>query len=675
MQRVREQNHEVSQFVNNPDLMCQTMEMIRIPTTIQEITRNHDRALINLERLPSGYKVRQRIYRDFQEPMLNVAHEQFGDNPLNTYSSSSGTANTSQVGTENTNLLPNPMSNEIVTTVNNDLILNDKNEKQLNDQTNISAGQQSGECHGDMHPPSSTFAAVANTLAECHSDAVLTTNADASNSNLSTNGNTLNVTDKRISRYCYYDTNGAITNNNSSGSLDCDETKPLLQHKKFGSLPVYSSSSSMNVNNVDFTSAINQATLAVEGSSDGNEAISDLIKDNDEIVNPDVFNSDKFTFADQNSFPEDPEFASVVKECELAILNGILPQIISQGSSGSYFVKNSDQRVIAVFKPRDEEPYGRLNPKWIKYFHRICCPCIFGRSCLPPNQGYLSEAGASLVDDKLGLGIVPPTKVVRLAADSFNYLAYDRAASKVKRNISEQIPSIGKRFQRLGLPLKEGSFQLFVHGFRDAEIWLRHFESNPLPDELKSVFLDQFQRLVILDYIIRNTDRGNDNWLIKYETDDIANGPGILQIRAIDNGLSFPFKHPDEWRAYPYYWAWLPQAKCPFLDSISEKMIPLLSDMNFVQSLCDDLYNLFRIYQNFDAEIFEKQMSVVRGQILNLVQAMKDKKSPLQLVQLPVIIVEHGIARSDGPQEARLLQTKDVFQQRIGTKQPLFSWC
>ncbi|KAI0990459.1 hypothetical protein GJ496_004757 [Pomphorhynchus laevis] len=99
MQRVRKQNHEVSQFVNNPDLMRQTMEMIRNPTTIQEITRNHDRALINLESLPSGYNIRQRIYRDFQEPMLNVAHEQFVDNPLNTNSSSSSTANTSQVGT------------------------------------------------------------------------------------------------------------------------------------------------------------------------------------------------------------------------------------------------------------------------------------------------------------------------------------------------------------------------------------------------------------------------------------------------------------------------------------------------------------------------------------------------------------------------------------------------
>ena len=28
-----------------------------------------------------------------------------------------------------------------------------------------------------------------------------------------------------------------------------------------------------------------------------------------------------------------------------------------------------------------------------------------------PNQGYLSEAGASVVDEKLGLNVVPRTKV------------------------------------------------------------------------------------------------------------------------------------------------------------------------------------------------------------------------------------------------------------------------
>lgn len=70
-----------------------------------------------------------------------------------------------------------------------------------------------------------------------------------------------------------------------------------------------------------------------------------------------------------------------------------------------------------MFKPKDEEPYGQLNPKWAKWFHKMCCPCCFGRGCIVPNQGYLSEAGASLVDEKLGLDIVPKTKVVHGAAD------------------------------------------------------------------------------------------------------------------------------------------------------------------------------------------------------------------------------------------------------------------
>jgi len=39
-----------------------------------------------------------------------------------------------------------------------------------------------------------------------------------------------------------------------------------------------------------------------------------------------------------------------------------------------------------VFKPKNEEPYGQLNPKWIKWLHKIFFPCCFGRSCLVPNQ-------------------------------------------------------------------------------------------------------------------------------------------------------------------------------------------------------------------------------------------------------------------------------------------------
>lgn len=342
--------------------------------------------------------------------------------------------------------------------------------------------------------------------------------------------------------------------------------------------------------------------------------------------------------------------------------------------------------MIAVFKPKDEEPYGRLNPKWTKLFHKMCCPCCFGRACLIPNQGYLSEAGASLVDTRLNLQIVPKTRVVRLVSETFNYSRIDRQKARIKRTIKERVPAA--RFKRMTLPPKTGSFQIFVDGFKDADHWLRRFEQEPLQKKVAQNFQFQFERLVVLDYIIRNTDRGNDNWLIKYAPPSLhasKNGSfngsansinnnnfitlttptinGInhnnsagskhkpddewnvvvmpeIRIAAIDNGLAFPFKHPDSWRAYPYHWAWLPQAKVPFSQEIKDSVLPLLSDLNFVEDLCNDLLELFKQDKGFDRGLFEKQMSVMRGQILNLTQALKDGKSPVQLVQMPAVIVE-----------------------------------
>ena len=182
----------------------------------------------------------------------------------------------------------------------------------------------------------------------------------------------------------------------------------------------------------------------------------------------------------------------------------------------------------------------------------------------------------------------------------------------------------------------------------------------------------------MLDYIIRNTDRGNDNWLLRYIKGKEGEEDSSISVAAIDNGLAFPIKHPDSWRAYPYHWAWLPCAKVghrktddssriklvffqvPFSQETKELLLPKVSDMNFVQDLCDDLHDLFRVSKlkrgckhsvhlppihfqtdrGYDRSMFEKQMSVLRGQILNLSQALKDGKSPLQLVQMPSVFVE-----------------------------------
>ncbi|XP_048220156.1 phosphatidylinositol 4-kinase type 2-beta isoform X2 [Perognathus longimembris pacificus] len=311
--------------------------------------------------------------------------------------------------------------------------------------------------------------------------------------------------------------------------------------------------------------------------------------------------------SEMNSFLDDPEFADIVLRAEQAIEIGVFPQRITQGSSGSYFVKDPKRKIIGVFKPKSEEPYGQLNPKWTKYVHKICCPCCFGRGCLLPNQGYLSEAGASLVDEKLHLGIVPKTKVVWLVSETFNYSAIDRAKSKGKKYALEKVPKVGRKFHRIGLPPKEA------------------------------------------------------NWIDDKEL--------LIKIAAIDNGLAFPFKHPDEWRAYPFYWAWLPQAKVPFSEEIRNLILPYISDMNFVQDLCEDLYELFKTDRGFDKATFESQMSVMRGQILNLTQALRDGKSPVQLVQMPCVIVE----RSQGGGQGRIVHLSSSFTQTVHCRKPFFS--
>lgn len=64
-----------------------------------------------------------------------------------------------------------------------------------------------------------------------------------------------------------------------------------------------------------------------------------------------------------------------------------------------------------------------------------------------------------------------------------------------------------------------------MEGYKDAEYWLRRLELAPLPLNLQSRFQIQFERLVVLDYIIRNTDRGNDNWLIRYDQPSLSSSP------------------------------------------------------------------------------------------------------------------------------------------------------
>ncbi|KAI6221932.1 Phosphatidylinositol 4-kinase type 2 [Aphelenchoides fujianensis] len=318
-----------------------------------------------------------------------------------------------------------------------------------------------------------------------------------------------------------------------------------------------------------------------------------------------------------DDFPHEAEFNANLSEARAAIRHGVYPELIPAGSSGSYFVRNADGRMLAVFKPKDEEPFASLNPKWPKFFQRVLCFCCFGRACLIPNNGYLSETAASIFN------IVPKTRVVKLCSPTFSY-------NRICGRRIEPRP-------------KEGSYQLFVHGYRSAADlfpeWNNVGINNVLNEQEVEIFTVLFQKMAALDYVIRNTDRHMDNWLIKHV-------PGVeLKVAAIDNGLAFPVKHPESasrFRQFPFNWAALVWAKKPWNPQLSEYLLNLITPA-FLHRMCSELKTLF-CHGVSNRQLVAKQLRVFRGQMWNLVESLRAGESPYDLVKRrPVLVTrKHG---------------------------------
>ncbi|PVH20043.1 hypothetical protein CXQ85_001822 [Candidozyma haemuli] len=283
------------------------------------------------------------------------------------------------------------------------------------------------------------------------------------------------------------------------------------------------------------------------------------------------------------------------------------PVRISQGSSGSYFVIGKREKVLdndsgytleiykrGIFKPKDEEPYGPLSPKWSKWLHRTFFPCFFGRACLIPNLGYVSEAAACVLDRQLLSFVVPHTDIIYLKSRAFYYTFWERVRSKPPK-------------------FKIGSFQMFLNGYIEAQ---QFFSLHPLPTDIEKLptskvieiespqaieeldlqfrwtkeviqqFQEQLEKLVILDYIMRNTDRGADNWMIK------------------------------------------------------QHYLPLLTSSYWWEQTIIKLRNIFEQDADFKERMWLKQVAVLKGQAFNLVEVLKSPQAgPLELTRRESLLI------------------------------------
>ncbi|KAH3682148.1 hypothetical protein WICPIJ_006882 [Wickerhamomyces pijperi] len=405
-----------------------------------------------------------------------------------------------------------------------------------------------------------------------------------------------------------------------------------------------------------------------------NRMIQDSSEEEDDEVNDiifTVFKSDGGIPSPILEIPDDGFFeeAEVSKDEFLDIINEIKsvivdfpPELINKGSSGSYFIKVSNEHTIGVFKPKDEEPYGPMTPKWNKWIHRNFFPCLYGRSCLIPNISYLSECAAYILDVQLQSFIVPYTDVTKLASRSFHH-----------PNRAVQDPSEAS----LKAQSKQGSFQFFLHGYQDAN---KFFELYPIPDDISLVpdihefvsnhpdddpefrwtqqvlgkFKLELEKLIILDYIMRNTDRSLQNWMIGVDWRIIRVDPKTsrvyklphIKIGAIDSGLSFPWKHPDSWRSYPFGWLFLASTLIsqPFTQNSRNHYLKLLTSKKWWEVTTKLLKKNFQRDEDFNERMWDKQLQVLKGQALNVVETLKSQgHGPLELVRRAKILVKNEI--------------------------------
>lgn len=280
----------------------------------------------------------------------------------------------------------------------------------------------------------------------------------------------------------------------------------------------------------------------------------------------------------------------------------IQPRLMKKGSSGTYMIFNSeDTRPKFIFKPMNEEPYSLVNqPKWLKFLQYKLLPWTFGRECLinNGNYGYITDLLVSRLDYMLfdDEGIVPWCDVCVL--DSASFFAKNSVRSNVRLFVKDIITVIEQNYnqniswiyyclvfvkiffmkmfkllvfictgtlsgEKIAVQRKLGSLQLYEREFETADDF---FKKHPLPEnelkgdesfniwteDLLNELHQQLQKLFVLDFMTRNTDRNIDNWMVCYKPGEEFGSR--IRIKAIDNSLAFPFHHPNSIRTYPFEW-------------------------------------------------------------------------------------------------------------------------
>ncbi|CAD8113795.1 unnamed protein product [Paramecium sonneborni] len=206
------------------------------------------------------------------------------------------------------------------------------------------------------------------------------------------------------------------------------------------------------------------------------------------------------------------QFQNAKWAVEGAFLRGITPKLTDFGTQGTYILENQNHKPVAIFKPYDEEAFAPNNPRGMR--GKMNSPGL--RQGILSGEGVDREVATYLIDQSSGhYHNVPITNYVQICHPTFNE--------------AEEY----KQFQYEKIPIKEGSFQLYVT--HDDNVG--NYGSGLYPSI-------EARKIAILDIRILNCDRNEENILVRKKKLPQTNGQTRQSfdyfLIPIDHGYSFP---------------------------------------------------------------------------------------------------------------------------------------
>jgi len=104
MRAIMDSNPELRNALRDPEFMRRQMEMMRDPNAMQNMMRNQDLAMSQIENMPGGFNALRSMYENIQEPMMDAMAG--GDGNSGTTGNTSNPSN-SRAGASN-QAMPNP---------------------------------------------------------------------------------------------------------------------------------------------------------------------------------------------------------------------------------------------------------------------------------------------------------------------------------------------------------------------------------------------------------------------------------------------------------------------------------------------------------------------------------------------------------------------------------------